>query len=133
MLIFLIFLEILVLAFLHRFWIGESMPASHQNSQTSKKIEIDISIFFGYSLLCWRIVKHSCDFIAVSVFIFLIECFLRLWSWIMPFTPKKLWYIMSGWLGRLRMDFLYIQKFPHVVFPPAHPYNYKTLTLKTNS
>ena len=33
-----------------------------------KEIEVDISIFLGYFVLHWYIVKRSCDFVAVSVF-----------------------------------------------------------------
>ena len=35
----------------------EYMPVSHQNSQTSKEIDADISIFFGSFVLYWYIVK----------------------------------------------------------------------------
>ena len=30
------------------FWIGETIPTSNQNSQTSKAIEVDISTYLGY-------------------------------------------------------------------------------------
>ena len=30
--------------------LGESIPVSHQNTKTSKEIEVDISICLGYSL-----------------------------------------------------------------------------------
>ena len=92
--------------------------------QNSKEIEVDISIFLSYSVLCWHIVKYSCDFVPVSIFNFVLESFLRLWSCIVLFSPKHLWHTMSSWLGTLRMDLLCLQKCPHSVFlssPPMRP------------
>ena len=40
----------------------ESIPISHQNSQTSKEI------LLGSSVLCWHIVKQSSIFVSASVF-----------------------------------------------------------------
>ena len=33
-----------------------------------KEIEVDTSIYLGYFVLHWHIVKHSCDFVGVSIF-----------------------------------------------------------------
>ena len=38
--------------------LGESIPVSHQNSQTIKKIEADILIFLDCSVLYRQIVKR---------------------------------------------------------------------------
>ena len=71
--------------------LGESMPVSYQNSQTSKKIERNISKFLGYSVLSGHIIKDSCNFVVVSSSIlnFLYECFLRLLLWIVSFPPMQ--------------------------------------------
>ena len=45
----------------------ESMPVSYQNSQTSKEIGLDISIFVGSSVLYWHIVKQSSIFVTASI------------------------------------------------------------------
>ena len=45
-----------------------NMPASHQNSQTSKEIGANISIFFGSSLLCWHILQKLSIFVTNSIF-----------------------------------------------------------------
>ena len=44
------------------------IPVSHQNSQTSKEIGADISIFLGSSVLYWHIVKQSSIFVTASIF-----------------------------------------------------------------
>ena len=36
------------------FWIGETIPTSNQNSQTSKEIEVDISTYLGYPVKALR-------------------------------------------------------------------------------
>ena len=55
---------------------------------------LDISIFFGFSILYWHIVKQlfSCwQLLQLQslIFEFLCECFLKLWTWIVlfPFPP----------------------------------------------
>ena len=94
--------------------------------------EVDISIFSGYSILCWHAVKHSCDFVPVSIFNLQQECFVRLWSWIVLFPSKQLWQVAI-----LRMNFLFflfIHFYVHInCFLQHHQCAYKTLTLKTNS
>ena len=50
---------------------------SHKNSQTSKEIGVDISIFLGCSMLYRHVVKHCCVFVTSSIFNFqfsLYEC-----------------------------------------------------------
>ena len=54
------------------FWIGETIPTSNQNSQTSKEIEVDISTYLGYP------VKALDDFLPVSIFN--LQFFVRVFS-----------------------------------------------------
>ena len=59
----------------------ESIPVSHQNSQTSKEIGEDMTIFLGSSVLCWHMVKaiaHFCYSLNFHLWNFLYEWFLRL-------------------------------------------------------
>ena len=50
------------------FWIGGKHSCWTPKRQTFEEIEVDTSIFLGYSFLCWHIVKHSCDFVPVWIF-----------------------------------------------------------------
>ena len=99
---------------------GESIPISNQNSQTSKEIEVDISVFLGYSVSYCRIVKHSCDFVAVSFFSF--QYFVTLIVNYVVF-PMQASHTMSSYLGNSRMYFLCFEKCPHVILtqPPQVP------------
>ena len=54
-----------------------------------------------------------------SMFNFVLESFLRLWSWILLFPPKKLWHTIPNKLGILRMNFLCSQECPYKIFPPT--------------
>ena len=93
------------------FWIGGSIPGRQpfwtggkhscftSNLQVYREIQIDISIFLGYSEFCCK-VKLSYDFVPVFVLVFslqfLLEFFLRIWSWILPFSHNKLSHVMSS-------------------------------------
>ena len=54
-----------------------------------------------------------------SICSFMLESFLRLWSWILLFPLKKLWHTMPSKLGILRMNFLCSQKCPYEIFLPT--------------
>ena len=69
----------------------ENYSCFTQKHQASNK-KVNISIFLSYYVLCWQIMKHLCNLFHFhsSVLIFLLESFLRLWSWIVPCPPKQL-------------------------------------------
>ena len=54
--------------FRESFWICKKHAFLKQNSQTSKEIGVDISIFLGYSIIYRHIVKHCYVFALVSLF-----------------------------------------------------------------
>ena len=76
---FLISLEISILAFIQVIHFITSLEGSisrlwrkhsclQQSSRNSIEVEVDISIFLGYSVLYWHMEKHLCDSVVVASF-----------------------------------------------------------------
>ena len=97
--------------------------------QNSKEIEVDISIFLSYSVLCWHIVKYSCDFVPVSIFNFVLESY-RVLCCFLPNTYDTP--CLARW-ARWEWTF-YASKNAHIQFSyQAHLCAHKSFILKTGS
>ena len=87
-----------------------------------KQIEVDISIFLGYSGLYWHVLKHSCDFVSVSNFNF---NFVRVLSktligdYVVLSQEVMTYYVYLA--EHIENDFLCFRKWPHEMFPPSPP------------
>ena len=50
------------------FWIRGKYSSFTPKCETSKEIEVDISIFWYLFVLSWRMLKHLSNFVSVSIF-----------------------------------------------------------------
>ena len=99
-------------------------------SITSKEIEVNISIFLDYSVLCWHIIKLLCDFVSVSILnLQFFSSFSR--NLIVDCGSYDTLRLASGsfWEQTFYSSRSALLKF----FLKLHSCAYKTLTLKTNS
>ena len=93
-----------------RSWL--KIPVSHQDSQTSKEIGADISIFLGSKNILRFLVRMFSKTSIVNYVVF----------------PVQFWQTMSSQMDILRMDFLCFQKCPLDIFLQYHPFTYNILT-----
>ena len=93
----------------------ESMPVSHQNTQSSKKIELYISMFLSSSVLCWYLLNQSSIFVTASIINlqFFVDFDRGLYSFLHAVIEHYLWLADNG----LSM----LPEMPTWFFPPTPP------------
>ena len=102
------------------------IPVSHQNSQTSK--ETEISIYLGYSVLCWLTKSFN------------LQSQIHCWSVLKDFFRLLCCFLPSSYGTLCLANWIYSEQALNVsrnahmnFFLQPNPFNYKILTLKTNS
>ena len=99
----------------------ESMPVSYQNSQTSKEIGLDISIFVGSSVLYWHIVKQSSIFVTASILNlrFFVWVFSKIVDYVAFLHAVMVYYVQL--VGYINNELLCFKKCQHEFFSSTSP------------